>query len=396
MITVESADAALVAADPAIPGLRDVLDPTGLLERSGWDVAVAEVRYVRYKPATSIIAGIALTDGSGRVSMAQAFAFGHGGQHKVEKYLWAGEADQVGRGVFVDATTGVGLADATADRHLPGIARLLADHPSVQPLVYKPGKRWVGRQDERALTKIFARDAVADLSSRYRALEGLPVPRVLDVNARRGRVDFEWIPGTTVDRLASFQVPHYTRLAGALLAQVHDRPVIPGLSTVDLGSELRAALQALEGIAPRHGARARRIADAVLEGLPAVTPGVVHGDFSADQVVVRDGALNGSGELALLDLDRVGLDDPHADLGSWFGCGVAVGAIRDLTDIEPLLEGYRAAGGRLDLRRLQLHCASGVLHRAVEPFRYRQPEWDRGIDRLIDLAAELVGEGRRG
>lgn len=396
MITVESADVAFIAADPAIPGLRDVLDPTALLERSGWDVAEAEVRYVRYKPATSIVAGIALTDRAGRTSMAQAFAFGDGGRDKVQKYLWAGEADQVGRGVvLIDGGT-AGLADATSDRHLPGIARLLTDHPSVQPLVYKPGKRWVGRHGEQVLTKIFARDAIADLSSRYRALDGLPVPRVLDVNARRGRVDFEWIPGTTVDRLASFQVPHYTRLAGALLAQVHGRPVIPGLPTVDLGSELQAALQALEGIAPRHNPRARRVADAVLEGLPAVAPSVVHGDFSADQVVVRDGARNGSGQLALLDLDRVGLDDPHADLGSWFGCGVAAGSIQDLDDIEPLLEGYRAAGGHLDPGRLRLHCASGILHRAVEPFRYRQPEWDREIERLIDVAEELVGEDQRG
>ena len=60
MTAVVPADHRLAAADPALPGLRAVLDPLPLVRRlaPGWGAADAQVRYLRYKPGTSLVAGL--------------------------------------------------------------------------------------------------------------------------------------------------------------------------------------------------------------------------------------------------------------------------------------------------------------------------------------------------
>src|SRR5690606_17752855 len=120
MLDVVSADTRLVATDPGIPGLRDVLSPLGLVRRlaPAWDVADARVVYLRYKPATSLVAGLRLTAADGATSFVQALALGVGAPEKLAKVVRAGDGDDVGRGAVVDPRLGVALSDVTADRHL--------------------------------------------------------------------------------------------------------------------------------------------------------------------------------------------------------------------------------------------------------------------------------------
>src|SRR5699024_3058120 len=150
MLDVVSADARLVAADPAVPGMREVLAPLGLVRRlaPGWGIAGARGAYRRYKPGTSLIAGLLLTDDAGATSFAEAVALGQGAPEKLAKMVLAGGADDVGRGAAVDERAAVGLSDVTADRHLPGVRRVLRGADGdVAPLVYKPGRRWVAREE---------------------------------------------------------------------------------------------------------------------------------------------------------------------------------------------------------------------------------------------------------
>ena len=60
MPTLAPADDRLAAADPGIPGLADVLAPADLVQSLGVDVADAEIRYLRYKPGISLVAGLLL------------------------------------------------------------------------------------------------------------------------------------------------------------------------------------------------------------------------------------------------------------------------------------------------------------------------------------------------
>lgn len=413
MTTVAPADDRLAAADPALPGLRAVLDPLPLARRLAptWDVADARVTYLRYKPGTSLVAGLVLTDDDGVPSFAQALALRPAARDKLAKVQRAGTGDDVGRGAAIDPSLGVALADVTADRHLPGVRRVL-QHPgdTVTPLVYKPGRRWVARRDRagsaRVLVKVHRPAALPDLAAGYRAVAGLPVPLVTRVHRRRGVVTTAWVPGTSLDRLAGPPVEDLWARAGELLARVHRRPPLAGLARVDRAADLAAAVGAVRAILPELASDARTTAERIRAGLgDAPAPCVVHGDFSADQVVVRPdlAAAGGATEptdpagadqpaVTLVDLDRVALDDAGADLASWYGALVASGAPagepREV--LAPLLGGYAAAGGTADLARLRLLCAAAVLQRSPEPFRRHVPEWPARVAHLVGLAKDLT------
>lgn len=402
MLDVVSADARLVAADPAVPGLREVLSPLGLVQRlaPGWGVRAARVAYLRYKPGTSLLAGLVLTADDGATSFATALALGRGAPAKLAKVARAGEADDVGRGAVVDARAGVALADVTADRHLPGVRRVLRDTgATVTPLVHKPGRRWVARLEHAGepalLVKAHRPATVPGLLAGYRALAGLPVASVATVRERRGTITHPWVPGLPLDRVSGPGTPDLWSRAGAVLAEVHRQPPAGGLQRVDRTAQLPAAVDAVRAVMPLDvTARAGSVAERVRDGLAGTGAlRVVHGDFSADQVIVRPGApFDAAAPVTVVDLDRVGLDDPLADLASWYGALVATGggAGEPAEVLAPLLSGYAAAGGVADLSRLRLHCALAVLQRATEPFRRHLPDWPDRVAHLVAVAEELA------
>lgn len=407
MIDVGSADARLVAADPAITGMAEVLAPLGLVQRLAphWDVVAARVSYLRYKPGTSLVAGLVLTDSAGATSAAQALALGPGAPAKLAKVALAGEADDVGRGAVVDERAGVALSDVTADRHLPGVRRVLRRVPTVTQLVYKPGRRWVAREDHDGqaplLVKAHRNGALRELLAGYRALQGLPVAGVVKVRERHGTITHPWVPGRPLDQVVDATAPGLWDRAGALLAQLHHRPLVDDLARVDRDTQLAAAVAAVRAVLPPDlTAEARATAERVRAGLAGRTvTRVVHGDFSADQVIVRPdlaaldvAAATEQPELTIVDLDRVGVDDPLADLASWYGALVAAAdAAGDPVDVlDPLLSGYHAAGGVADPELLRLHCAAAVLQRATEPFRRHLPDWPERAARLVGTARELA------
>lgn len=408
MLDVVSADTRLVATDPGIPGLRDVLSPLGLVRRlaPAWDVADARVVYLRYKPATSLVAGLRLTAADGATSFVQALALGVGAPEKLAKVVRAGDGDDVGRGAVVDPRLGVALSDVTADRHLPGVGRVLHDADgAVTPLVYKPGRRWVAREERTdgsaVLVKVHRRSAVAGVLAGHAALTGLPVVTVAEARERRGTVRHPWLPGRPLDALVGPGLPDLWSCAGAVLAAVHAQPSAEGLQRVDRAVELAAAVAAVRAVAPLDlAAAAASTAERVLaQAGEAVSPRVVHGDFSADQVIVRPDLAGSAAPAAdqpavtLVDLDRVGLDDPAADLASWYGALVATGTgPGDPHEVlAPLLEGYLGAGGDASVvGRLRLLSAAAVLQRATEPFRRHLPDWPEQVARLVTTARELA------
>ncbi|WP_413452354.1 hypothetical protein AA0Y32_11200 [Georgenia phoenicis] len=391
------ADARLAAADPAVPGLREVLAPLGLVHSLGWDARAARVEYLRYKPGTSLLAGLILTDDDGATSFAQALAL-RPGSAKLAKVRRAGEADDVGRGAVVDGRLGVALTDVTADRRLPGVRRVLRDADGVTPLVYRPARRWVARVGDDALVRVYHPRALPGVLAGHRALAALPVAPVTAVRRHRGTLTTAWVPGTSLDRLTGAR--ELWARAGALAAAVHRRPPAAGLRRVDRDAQLAAAVAAVRAVSPESVASAAGTAERVRAGLAGrdVTS-VVHGDLSADQVVVRPDLAGASApatdpdqpEISLIDLDRVAVDDPLADLASWYGALVAAGA--EAADPEellgPLLAGYTAAGGTVDRRALRLHSATAVLQRATAPFRRHEPDWPAAVARLVSVAAGL-------
>jgi len=169
---------------------------------------------------------------------------------------------------------------------------------------------------------------------------------------------------------------------------VADLPSQPSRALV-----LGKAAAGIGAVVPSLAGPAQRLALQLGEQLaPPAVPRPVHGDFSADQVIVRP-----DGTTVLIDVDAAHLGDPADDIGSYLAAA-AVGHGSDGADMRlllaALLEGWdRSAHDERaeDLgRRVDAHIAAALLRRAAEPFRTRHLRWEAEVRRLLALACELV------
>jgi hypothetical protein len=410
-------DRALVDRDRQIPALGLCLDGARLAERvaaaaePAWGpLCSVRVDYLRYKPGTSCVAGLVVGTASGeRHAFAKAGAPGQ--VAKLGKTAVYATPDRHGFAPVLDPDLALLIAPASADRRLPGLPRLLADPaglldddgsrspglaPGVRVLRYKPERRLVaelaGPDGPLAVAKVQAPRLVAGIAAAARALggAGLPVPRVVGRSRRHGIVLSEFLHGRPVtdgttdeDLLAA---------AGGLLAQWHRVRPWRGAATAPEVPDPAELVGAVEVLLPGLAAPAERAFRAAAARLPAgAEPVVVHGDFSADQL------LRAGGAVCVLDLDRARLDRPEVDAASWFAAEVAEGRCDPQADpgdvLGPLLRAYAAgsAGGRDLAPALPQWCALALLARAVEPFRLRRPGWAGRTEVLVRAAGRLAG-----
>jgi len=421
----------LLAADPAVPGLRLLLDDDALgawvARRLGPGSSVHGARrtYLRWKPGSGGVARVRL----GGPAEAQVFlAVWHpDSAAKLDKTVDCGGADVVA----VDLDALAVLALPRADRHLPALGRLLAPGVgaavdrlrvsdaaarqllrravaapgAVRTLAWKPQRRWVGTVGSEACAQVVLRayrpSATEGVLGRYRAVSlavGEQSPQVLGSNLRRGLVAVEHLPGLTLDRLPS---PDTTadsdvvvRATGQLVARLHAgaapaRGQVPELRVQDECAAVEAAAVTLDLLAPRSGARL--VADKLLRRLrrlPEAPERLLHGDLSPDQVVVR-----ADGGVGLIDLDEAVRGPAGYDLAgvaaSWALLRPALAAGL----VEQLLDGY---GERLDvpdLEVMRVRTAAHLLRRAPEPFRSGSPTWPVQVRQAVGMAAEVLADG---
>lgn len=394
-----AADHDLVRRERHIPGLRMALDADALLEHvaSRWPRGAAtpthaSIGYLRYKPGTSLLAGLTLRRGDG-VSNAFVKACGPGSAAKLAKLRASGDEDPVGWGALVDDELRLAVVDATSDRRLPGLRELLVTTTEqVEPLRYKPERRWVGvlgrdgRRDR--LVKIHRPDgAAADVGAQHALVAaGLPVPALVETCEPLGLLAYQWIDGVALDT----EAPTPTQLAetGALLARLHGTPLDVRPPLPDRAAETAEAVDAIAAALPRCSTVAQSAGFSAYGALRSTEPVTVHGDFSADQVVVRPAGLT------LVDLDRVRVDDPAADLASWVAAEVVNGrapADADPGDVlGPLLDAYQEVTGTDVHDRLDAHTAIALLRRAVDPFRTRAADWPDRMLAVVHAADRLA------
>lgn len=251
-------------------------------------------------------------------------------------------------------------------------------------LRHNPARRLVLRRGGQVLRVTAAAQPARAEVCRRAAQAGVVVggPGVaLTPHASRWR----WLPG---DELGPHADEDVLRETGRLVGRWHGVDVDGlDLPVHDPGAELdrlRRSAADLAAVRPTLGARA---ADLVARLEPVGgAPALVHGDLSADQVVVGDGGP------ALLDLDRVRVGDVTLDLGSV----VAVEALRsgavDGGRVAALvLDGWaQERGAAPDRHRLHQATATALLARAGEPLRRADPDWVAGIGRTLDLAEAVL------
>ena len=432
-------DAAVVARDPAIPGLALLLDDDAVADKlhrfaPNAGIQAAHARYLRYKPGTSCLVAYQVTTTAGTIDI-YAKAYCRSDRKKMLKHIAQPSASgPLGAGRFSLAGFDVVIYVMPNDRRLAAlgrlsdpahhlIRRLVPDNPSFwdQPphtLRYKPERRYVaqlrGEAGEQAVIKLYTGDdyrAARRAAKAMRAHGSFRVARLLGHSDRHHALAFEWLNGRSLRDVLDEQPSDARPLqaVGAVLAALHARSA-PNLTQREPQAEidtLEQASSAIRGLCARWGTRAERLASRLAPRLrPSISsPVPIHGDFYSDQVVL------GATDLAFLDFDRAALGDPAADVGSFSAhlhyqaLRMDYGATWATTMAEALLHGYLeheasrdvpSMGNRVPAeelqRRVSLFTAAGLLRLASEPFRFREPAWLEQMHALVAQAEEIADQ----
>jgi hypothetical protein len=392
--------------DPDLPGAGLILARLNLeawLTDSLGRPCTVELRRVRYKPGTSVVLGFDLTsaprrDGVAVTEPCVAWAYADHAAAKLAKTL---ERVPAQARLAHDPAAHVLVTTAAGDRALPLLTRmvepdaitrlldrLLPDQPDpgrawLRTVRHNPERRWVGVLEREGEPDLLVR-AYAGTGRMVRAKgcyktlgrAGAPTPHVVANSRSLAALAVSWVDGETL-ALASGE--DQWRAAGSSLARLHASTRVK-LPTPAPGQDAAAVQRAGEQIAQLLPGLAEEVlAIAGTTGrLLADAPGdkaALHGDFSADQVVVGP-----DGVPVLIDLDSAHWGSSAADLGCLVASTLTEAETlgrgsRGERDVAALLAGYR------DLRRppeafaTDVHAVAFRLRKAADPFRACAPDW---------------------
>lgn len=411
------ADAAVIARDHALAGLGLLLDAerfTRWLDRAcpGHGILRAEPLYLRYKPASSCIAGFRVQAAGGAEVALYAKAY--------ETEHFATVVRRRERARFTDLALpavksrehGVMVRHAAGDRELPALRRL-ADRnlctglleklsletdetTQIDMLRYKAERRFVGRVARQgtpiALVKAYTKDAFTPAFLRAREADRAGLARLIGAVPGRAVLALQWLPGIALHHPGADMVPTL-RDAGATLASLHAAR-LSSLETRDRDSYGTAALKAAEAVEvllPGLGERASALVHRAMTAFEAARPSLspVHGDFSPDQIIAVSGAAS------ILDWDNLALGEAAADLGSFAASleadAATGGRSAQSADaaLAALMDGYERTARSIP-DPIALHRVLGLVRLAPEPFRRRLPDWPDRTAAILGRAETIL------
>lgn len=302
----------------------------------------------------------------------------------------------------------VGLADlASPERRARWLRKRFPNEPALwgadlETLRYKPERRYVGKltATDRSAVLVKAYDPW-DFENAWRAAKAIqtwPVRGPLVVSEPLGRskgrriIVSQWLVGQPLDKGLSGSdfTAHRLREVGAALAELHrpGRGHLAQASREGAAMAVLAAANAAAWLCPDLAQRLRRLAPRIAAELlagPALQR-PVHGDFSADQVLV---AANGIG---IIDYDQARLGDPAADFGTFIAqlehnevCGtLPAGRAGEIA--EALMGGYCHQARCAQPDQTDLYVAAGLLRIAPHGFRNRLAGWPTHIEGVLQRA----------
>lgn len=415
-------DAAVVARDPDLPGFAAVLDADLLAERltaalPGVSVTAGTAMYVRYKPRTSCLVQHRLVIG-GREQTLTAKAFAAHDAEKARKAVSAAAPDETpGAGaVFVepDATAVLffpndpqlpALRALAAAQTRPGVLRRVVagwpvDSTSFTLVSHRPERRFVALVDSASGQRLVLKGYGADgfgrarsASKAFASASDATVAARIGSSSRHRLLAFTWIDGEPLDRAIGEGRASAAQLEelGSVLADFQARRS-RHLERIERSAEARSVLNAAQAVAvtvPHLAGRVRDVATRVAQGLLELPPldSAVHGDFSADQVVLGQ-------RPAIIDYDAAGLGDPASDVARFAAATTAEVIAGRLSETaaaraaDAVCTGHaQAVGSAVAPSRFALYRAAWLLRLAPEPFRRRRPEWVAETEQLVEAAA---------
>ena len=426
------ADAVVVDRDGRLPGLRTLLDAEAFCETlqrlaPESEVGAARARYVRYKPRTSCLVAYDVKVGAETVGV---YARCHAGDQLVKvsnARLRLEVRGELGHGLLADPQAGIAVFVHPNDYEIKSLRklfegeqtprrlrRMLPAHPHLQhaapvTMRYKPERRFVGKLEAEggpaAVLRLYPEARFADIREKSWAFKGngeLHVPRVVGDSERYSALAHEWVDGEPlVEALKSAGDASAVleRVTGALAALHRERPRLGTMySASDFCRGIAGACEAVAALDPDLGRRAGEQLG-VVRGLVmarAWKSQAVHGDFTADQVLVH------GGRVTILDFDRAGYGDPAMDVGA-FAAGMislALAGQMETTRTAEVAEGFASAywraAGLVDVAGARACTAGALLMTAPEPFRHRVEGWPAATSALLDsvdrvLAEEVIG-----
>ncbi|BDC52110.1 hypothetical protein F183_A44250 [Bryobacterales bacterium F-183] len=281
-------------------------------------------------------------------------------------------------------------------KHLPFPADRVA---SIEILNYRPENRCVARyrilaagQERIVYGKTYSDDRGLRVHERLEALAQrglLPAPSLGYSPAIRTvfQAAYNGVPLRNQENRAAL-----LHLAGARLAELHASGIVSSarFTLAEMHADMAKKLAKLAVVCPNLADRLQLISHRLgvgLATLPAHQPCVVHGDFHIRQLMVRDGR-----DVALFDLDEIGVGDPAEDLGHFLadlrGDGFDSDFVRS-AEIA-LLEGYRAVGTSVTIhpQRLRWHTAHQLLTRAYRSLLQLKPDFDARVEQHLRWAEQ--------
>ena len=419
-------DQDLVLRDPDIPGLATVLDPEAFvseLRRAApeADLRTAQITYRRYKPQAFCRVAYRLNVAGEELELDVRACRAE----DVARWLQDGAPAQVagplgpGRIVLEDRALLVTVypndLKLPALQHLADVAKrkrvlreLLPDFPilwqgELRCLSYRPERRYVAvlraADGTRALLKAYTGKAYVRGKCNAQAFQSrgvLQIARLLGRSDHHRLLAFEWLPGRLLMELCTAPELDGGALtgAGAALATLHAQEA-PDLSCWTREAEttdLLSLSKEISFICPHLAQRAGELAPRFVAQL-SVAPALrcaVHGDFSANQVLVSET------DVAIIDLDWACLGDPADDLGNFLAQFERLALRRELPPgrvaavKDALLAGYaRGANGALP-ERIDFYTALQLFRRTRFPFRTRDPNWPQSTAALLDRAEAIL------
>ncbi len=422
-MTAHQLEQALIAADSQLPGLALLLDETQLLATLRQltpftHARTLRTRYLRYKPGTSCVLALEIDveDGEPQRWFAKAMSQARFTQSWSHPKRQAMVSTGHPHAPLAIADKAIMLQHPSQDRDIRYLslfwdeqqrAALLqrwlpgeADSGDInwRFLRYKPGRRCVVGIYRDATPLAVVRCASA--KEYGTVLQGcatgaaLGQLELLGLDGHLRMTATRWTPGQSLDRLLNTtDMPELTRKAGKALAAVHGAAFTPALQR-DREAILRPVWreqQSLAVIYPQMQMRFERCA-ALLEqhiGRFSAPSTVLHGDFSADQVVVAPDA-----SLRIIDWDRSASGHPFNDPGTFIArleMDVIEGLLsREQADCarEALLAGYCDVR-TISLDGLEWYIVQALLCLATEPFRQRATDWPQRTERLLTRVEQL-------
>ena len=431
MISSNNAD--LIHRDPAIVGLKIILDPEVFLavlrhNLGGMRIENLQMTYIRYKPGTRCLVNYHINSGETNLNM---YAIAHGydraikihnarNRRTVNRYGIPGRIILQDQGIVIsvfpnDSRLALGFLGADIKEQNEFSSKLLPDRPELWDgtfltLNYKPERRFVAslqtKSGHNAVVRFYDDHYYHRSKSVTKAFHSsthLRIPKRIGSSNYHRALVFEWLNGQVLSNvvLGDYDLGVRTMYnTGVALAEFHLQKVDQILThhvETEKAENLFTLADFIKFLLPHLSARSFKLAHHLACNLSFESERrkPIHGDFYPEQILVSSDR-----QVAFIDLDEARIDDPRIDIGEFIAHLKYMVLSGRLPEIrlplltEAFLHGYQQTAGKDHLCNLYLYVAAGLFRLLPNPFRYCETDWGRHTEQILNIAESEISKSR--